>query len=67
VDDPESPEVRRREVRLGPGEQPDGIERRDRECGEEEQPRHVAHVLALQPPAHRPEQHRDPEEEAYRQ
>src|SRR5215217_6291060 len=67
VDDPESPEVSRREVRFGPGEQPDGIERRYRQRREEEQPRHVAHVLAPQPPAHRPEQHHDPEEEAYRE
>jgi hypothetical protein len=65
VDDPEPPEIRRREVRLRSGEQPDGVERRDRKGGEEEQPRHVAHVLAPQPPAHRPKQHHDPEKEAY--
>ena len=46
MDDPEAPEVRRREVRVGPGEQPDGVERRNRKGCEEEQPRHVAHMLA---------------------
>src|SRR5215217_9343121 len=67
VDDPEAPEVSRREVRFGPGEQPDGVERRDRQRREEEQPRHVAQVRATQPPAHRPKQHHDPKEEAYRE
>ena len=33
------------------GEQPDGVEGRNRERGEEEQPRHVAGVLARQAPA----------------
>src|SRR4029450_1036471 len=65
--DPEAPEVRGGEVRLRPGEQPDGIECRDRQGREEEEPRHVAHVLPPEPSAHRPEEHRNPEEEAYRE
>ena len=47
VHDPEAPEVGGREVDVGPGEQPDGVEGRDRQRGEEEEPRHVAHVLAV--------------------
>ena len=64
VHDPEAPEVRGREVGLGPGEQPDGVEGRDGQGGEEEQPGHVCRVLPPQPSAQAPEQHSHPEEEA---
>jgi hypothetical protein len=46
VHDPEAPEVRRREGGVGPREQADRVERRDRERREEEEPWHVAEVLA---------------------
>jgi hypothetical protein len=45
VDDPEPPEVRGGEMRVGSGEQADGIEGRNRERGEEEEPRHVPLVF----------------------
>ena len=53
VDDPEAPEVGDGEAVALAGEQPDRVERRDRERREEEQPRQVAPALALQPPAQR--------------
>ena len=48
----------------GAGEQPDGVEGRDRQRGEEEQPGHVAQVLAAQAPAQAAVEHHDPEEQA---
>ena len=46
VDDPEAPELVDREVLAGLGDQADRVEGRDRERGHEEQPGHVARVLA---------------------
>src|SRR5215211_2824800 len=52
-------------VKCESGQQADSVKGRDREGGEEEQPRHVCRVLAPQPSAQTPEQHGHPEEEAY--
>ena len=64
VHDPEAPELRDREVIAGAGDQPDRVERRDRQRGEEEQPRHVGRVLAAQPRAQDAPEHEDPDEQA---
>ena len=63
VDDPEAPEVGDREAVARAGEQADRVEGRDRQRGEEEQPGHVAHVLALEAPAQTAVEDRHPEEE----
>ena len=63
VDDPEAPEVGDREAVALAGDQPDGVERRDRERREEEQPRQVAAALARKPAAQRAEDDRGPEEQ----
>ena len=46
VHDPEAPELGGREVVAGAGDQADRVERGDRAGGEEEQPGHVARMLA---------------------
>src|SRR5919107_2602 len=61
---PEPPEVRGREMGFGPGEQPDGVEGRDGQGGEKEQPGYVRRVLPAQPSAKAPKQHGHPEEES---
>ena len=67
VHDPEAPELGDREVVAGAREQPDRVEAGDRERGQEEQPRHVAAVLAGQAPAQDPPEHEHPDEQADRQ
>src|SRR5215218_6930944 len=67
VDDPEAPEVRRRPVRVGLGEQADGVERGDGKRGEEEEPRHVPLVLVAEAYAQDAPEHEDPGEEADRE
>ena len=63
VDDPEPPELRNRERGVGPGQQPHGVERRDRQRGEEEQPGHVALRLPPKPGAEPAPDDRDPDEQ----
>ena len=65
--DPEPPEVGDREVAVRVGEKPHRIERRDGQRGEEEEPRHVAHVLAAQTLAKPAEQDRHPAEQPDRE
>jgi len=67
VHDHEAPVVRRREARVGPGEEAHGVERRDGQRREEEHPRHVAKALVTETPPHRPEEHDGPEEEPGRE
>ena len=67
VDDPEAPELGGREVVAGAGDQPDRVEGGDRAGGEEEQPRHVARVLARKAPAQHAPEHHDPDDEADRE
>ena len=67
VHDPEAPELGGGEVVAGAGDQPDGVERRDRARRQEEQPRHVARMLAGQAPAQDAPQHEHPEEEPDRE
>src|SRR5215207_7003393 len=55
--DPEAPEVGGGEVGVGAGEQADRVEGGDGKGREEEEPGHVARVLAPQAPAHPPEEH----------
>ena len=64
VDDPEAPELDRGEVVAGACDQPDRIERGNRAGGQEEEPRHVPHVLAGEPPAQRAPEHEQPDEQA---
>ena len=66
VHHPEPPEVGDGVVGVAAGQQPDGVERRDRQPGEEEQPRHVHLRLALEPGAHAAPDDRDPHEQARR-
>jgi hypothetical protein len=63
VHDPEAPELGRREIVTSAGDQPDGVERRDRAGGQEEQPRHVARVVAGQAPAQDAPQHDHPHDQ----
>ena len=67
VDDPEAPELRGREVVAGARDQPDRVEGGDRAGGEEEQPGHVARVLAREPAAQDAPEHEHPDEEADRE
>ena len=67
VHHPEAPELGGREVVAGAREQADRVERRDGAGGEEEQPGHVAPVLALQPHAQDAVEHEHPDEQADRE
>src|SRR5215510_12974965 len=64
---PEAPEFRGGKMRRRPRQQPHRIKRRNGKRGEEEQPGHVALVLAREPPTQSPEQQDYPKEQPYRQ
>ncbi len=63
VHHPEPPEVGDGEVGVAAGQQPDGVERRDRQTGEEEHPRHAGLRCGLQACAQAAEDDRDPHEQ----
>ena len=67
VDDPEAPELGRREVVARARDQPDRVEGQDRAGGEEEEPGHVAGVFARKTPAQDPPEHHDPDDRADRE
>src|SRR5205814_9917438 len=67
VDDPEAPELRGREVVARSRDQPDRIEGRDGTGGEEEEPGHVARMLAREPPSQDAPEHEYPADQPERQ
>ena len=67
VDDPEAPELVDREVLAGLRDQADRVEGRNGKRGHEEEPGHVARVLAAQTRAQHPPEHEHPDEQAERE
>src|SRR5215468_7096535 len=60
---PKAPKVCGRKVGMRAGQQPDRVKRRDRECGEEKQPGHIADGLAVEASADSTENKDDPEDQ----
>src|SRR6476646_5004232 len=67
MDHPKAPEIRRRKVSVRPGKQTYGVECRNRKRREEEQPRHISHMVRAQPATKPTEENDHPEDQTDRQ
>ena len=65
VHHPEAPELGDGDMGTGAGHHPHGVEGRDRQRGEHEQPGHVGHVLVAQAPAHGAPDDEHPDEQGH--